>query len=123
VELLNGDLIPEDFLEADFVREQVLSRKPNVTDLAARALSQRTLSGEPFGLLSAGQRARIETLKTEGLPAARPGHDQARLDRIRGTPLERMLINDEVVLGRGQGAHLPGDPLTPDALAKLSPAS
>lgn len=123
VDLLNGELTPEDFLEADFVREQVLSRKPKVTDTAARALEQHRLSGEPFGLLSPGQRARVEALKAQGLPPARPGYDAARLERIRGTAFERMLIHDEVVLGRGQGAFRPGELLTQEAISALSPAS
>jgi hypothetical protein len=123
VDLLNGEYTPEDFLEADFVREQVLARRPALANDAARALDQIPISADPTALLSPNQRARLTALKQSGLPPAKPGYDAARLAQIRGTAFERMLINDEVVVGRGQGAYQPGDPLSDEAVAQLSPAS
>ncbi len=46
----------------------------------------------------------------------------ARLDKIRGTPLERALINDEVALAASEGAIQPGDALAPEAIGEISPA-
>jgi hypothetical protein len=123
VDLLNGEYTPEDFLEADFVRDQVLSRRPVLASDAALALEKVELSAEPGRLLNARQRTRLETLRRSGLPPAKPGYDKARLSLIRGTPFERLLINDEVILGRGEGAYLPGDPLSDEAVEKLSPLS
>jgi Met-zincin len=125
VDLLNGEYTPDDFLEADFVREQVLSRRPVLASDSdtARALEALELSAEPGRLLTTGQRTRLETIRKSGLPAAKPGYDKARLSLIRGTPFERMLINDEVILGRGQGLYRPGETLSDDAVAQLSPVS
>jgi hypothetical protein len=123
VDLLNGDLASEDFVDPKFVREEVVERKPSVTEAAARALDKIPLSSEPGSMLRPRQRARLAALKQHGLPAAHPGHDAARLAQIRGSAFERRLLNEEVVLGRGRGQYLPGAPLSDAAVAELSPAS
>ena len=46
----------------------------------------------------------------------------ARLDKIRGTPLERAMINDEVALAVSGGEIQPGDVLAPEAISDISPA-
>jgi hypothetical protein len=120
VELLNGDRTPLDLLEASYIREQVNARKPKT---ASQASALARVKAEPGVLLSKGQRARVEALKRTGLPAAKRGHDATRLAQIRGTPLERMLINDEVVLGHGRGKYSLTAPLTDEAVQDLSPVT
>jgi hypothetical protein len=46
----------------------------------------------------------------------------ARMDKIRGTPLERAMINDEVALVASGGEIQPGDALAPEAIGEISPA-
>jgi len=123
VDLLNGDLTLDDFEGAEFARAEVAGRRPSVTAAAARALDQKALIDAPFGLLTAPQRARLAALRERGLPAAKPGYDEARLSQIRGTAFERRLLNDEVVVGRGGGKYAPGAALSDAAVAELTPAS
>jgi hypothetical protein len=123
VDLLNGDRTPDDFLEAEFVREDVLNRRPPLARAAREALADLAISDDPASLLSPGQRARFSSVQAAGLPPARRGFDRARLEQIRGTAFERMLINDEVIMSRGGGEYLPNDPLSDEAIEKLSPAS
>jgi hypothetical protein len=119
VELLNGDRTPLDLLDAKFIREQVNGRKPKIAASKASALAR--VKAEPGALLSKGQRDRVENVRRTGLPPAHRGRDTARLAQIRGTPLERMLINDEVVIGQGRGKYSLTAPLTDAAVKELSP--
>jgi hypothetical protein len=123
VDLLNGELANEDFVDADFVRTEILERRPSVTQSTARALDRMPLASEPGAMLKPRQRARLRALQQHGLPPAKPGYDRARLAQIRGTAFERRLINDEVILGRGRGKYLPGEPLSDEAVAELSPVN
>ncbi|MCB9737670.1 MAG: hypothetical protein H6747_00240 [Deltaproteobacteria bacterium] len=50
------------------------------------------------------------------------GEVLARMDKIRGTPLERAMINDEVALAASGGDLQPGDFLAPEAIGAISPA-
>lgn len=50
------------------------------------------------------------------------GEVYARMDKIRGTPLERAMINDEVALVASGGEIQPGDALGPEAIGGISPA-
>lgn len=43
------------------------------------------------------------------------------LNRIQGTPVERMLINDEVALTVSEGQVQPGDAIAPEMMGTLSP--
>lgn len=45
-----------------------------------------------------------------------------RLDRIKGTKLERGMINDEMALVMSEGKLQPGDQIPPEMLGKISPA-
>ena len=45
----------------------------------------------------------------------------AQLDKIKGTELERAMINDEVALVMSEGALQPGDEISPEMLGKISP--
>jgi hypothetical protein len=47
---------------------------------------------------------------------------QARMDQVRGTPVERAMINGEVALVASEGAVQPGEELPPEMIGKLSPA-
>lgn len=123
VDLLNGDLTTESFVNPEFAREEVYERRPTVTATAAAALDRLSLSAEAGSTLKPRQRARIDAIKKRGLPAAHPGHDSARLAQIRGSAFERRLLNDEVILGRGRGQYLPGQPLSDEAVKELSPAT
>jgi hypothetical protein len=123
VDLLNGDRVPDDFLEAAFVQEEIATRRPAISSAAAQALANIDLSDEPGSLLSVGQRGRLNAIKDLGLPPAQHGYDAARLSMIRGTPFERLLINDEVVMGRGAGDVLPNDVLSDEDVEQLSPAT
>lgn len=59
------------------------------------------------------------------MDAAMPTFDMgqvfARLDKIKGTPLERAMVNDEVALVMSQGQVQPGDEISPEMLGKISP--
>ncbi|HAN30414.1 MAG TPA: hypothetical protein DCQ06_02340, partial [Myxococcales bacterium] len=46
----------------------------------------------------------------------------SRMDKIRGTPLERAMINDEMALVMSEGKVQPGDQIPPEMLGKISPA-
>ena len=46
---------------------------------------------------------------------------QARMDQIKGTGVERAMINDEVALVLSEGAVQPGDAISPEMLGKISP--
>ncbi len=56
-----------------------------------------------------------------GLPVRDPSAGRTRLQAIRGTPLEDMLITDEVKWAASQGRLLPGDALSPEEASALSP--
>lgn len=45
----------------------------------------------------------------------------ARLDKIKGTPLERAMINDEMALVASEGAAQPGSDISPEMLGKIAP--
>jgi hypothetical protein len=123
VDLLNGERTPEDFLEASFVRDEVFNRRPPVASAQLQALADLKITDDPASLLSPAQRLRFDAVQQTGLPQARPGYDAARLSQIRGSAFERMLINDEVIMGRGQGQFPPNEPLTDEAVEQLSPAT
>ena len=48
---------------------------------------------------------------------------QARLDRVRGTPMEDLLLNDEVKLLKGKRIVGPGDDIPPEIRPQLTPAA
>ncbi|MDH5672136.1 MAG: zinc-dependent metalloprotease [Myxococcales bacterium] len=121
VDLINGDYDAQDFLEADFVRDEVFERKPRVALEALNGLKDLPMAEAREALLSAGHRARIEALKAEGLPSARPGYDRQQLSRIQGSPLQSLLVNDEMILAQGGGVYQPGDVLPEEFLQSLAP--
>lgn len=122
VDLLNGDRIDVDFLDAAYAREQLLARRPAVTGVASERLAGITLEDAKASLLDEGQRARIDFLRETGLPPAKPGYDKQQLARIEGTSLASMLLNDEIIMSRTHGQYRPGDALPDDVVASLMPA-
>ena len=48
---------------------------------------------------------------------------KARWEKLRGTPIERALINDEMALTLSNGQVQPGDAIDPDMMKKISPAT
>lgn len=50
------------------------------------------------------------------------GEVHKRIDRIKGTKLERAMINDEMALVMSEGKLQPGDQIPPEMLGKISPA-
>ncbi|HIA05011.1 MAG TPA: hypothetical protein EYN66_24450, partial [Myxococcales bacterium] len=58
-----------------------------------------------------------------GLPSVPDGYTQNRLDKIRGTHIEDLMINEEVKMGLTGGGLLPGQELSADLKQALSPVS
>ena len=58
-----------------------------------------------------------------GLPTVASSYSQDRLDRVRGTLIEDMMINEEVRAGLTGGAMSTGEPLSAEMRAQLSPAA
>jgi hypothetical protein len=123
VDLLNGERTPDDFLEASFVRDEVFTRRPPAASMNIDAIRDIALTDDPTSLLTSAQRSRFDAVQATGLPDAQHGYDKARLEQIRGSAFEKLLINDEVIMGRGNGKYLPTDALDDQAIAELSPAN
>lgn len=51
------------------------------------------------------------------------GEVKARWEKLRGTPIERALINDELALALSNGEVQPGDPIDPAMMKKISPVN
>ncbi len=105
----------------------------SVTDAAARArLDISTLMGAPIEAaekeLAAQEMHKAEDPKNLGERLLNEAgfFDMsevfARLDKVRGTPLERAMINDEVALAVSGGSIQPGDAIAPEAIGEISPA-
>ena len=122
VDLLNGDRIDIDFLDAAYAREQLLARRPAVTGAAAERLANIRLEDAEATLWNPGQRARLQFLRETGLPQAKPGYDKRQLQRIEDTSLVSLLLNDEIVMSRTNGQYHPGDELPDDVVKSLMPA-
>lgn len=65
--------------------------------------------------------AALNTWLTQNLPAYDVTVAQARLEKIAGTPLERAMVNDEVALVFSEGQLQPGQAISPEMMAKISP--
>ncbi len=122
VDLLNGDRIDADFLDAAYAREALLGRRPAVSGVAAERLAKLSLDDVEATLLNKGQRDRIDFLRQTGLPPAKPGYDKQQLARIEGTSLSSLLLNDEIIMSRTHGQYHPGDALPDDVVDSLMPA-
>jgi hypothetical protein len=58
---------------------------------------------------------------TNNLPAFDVTVAQTRLEKIKGSPLERAMINDEIALVMSEGEVQPGQAIGPEMMAKISP--
>ncbi|MBI2373680.1 MAG: zinc-dependent metalloprotease [Deltaproteobacteria bacterium] len=121
VDLLNGTLAPDEFINGEDVREYVArARREGASrlDEASRGLeraedTRRFLESEGYRRAHARQKA----VGKRGLRLDR-GRVRARASAIRGTPFEDLLMNDELVRGllpRARG-------LGQDALSSLTEA-
>ena len=112
VDLLNGELADEDLQDAELTRREVAGRRPaadpraSLDDVIASRLGPTAVNN-------------LADIAEHGLPQARPGYSERRLDLVRGTPLESMLLSGEVLEGRDHQ----GQPHAADVLAQLSPAN
>lgn len=130
VQLLNGAIPPDDFIEGENIREYVARRRGNyAADATAVAAEGHARAEEGRSLVRspAFQKARA-TQKRLGKRGMRldGGKLRAKLQAIRNTPYEDQLLNDEVVRGlvprtRGKGEQLLAT-LTPAEKARISPA-
>ncbi len=121
VDLLNGDITEEEVQGAEYIREEIDSRRQPTDPREVARFDGISLDRASEEMLGADTLRRIESLREHGLPQSKPGWGQRRTDQIRGTALEPLLINDEIIAARGLSGGI--DALTDDAIAELSPAS
>lgn len=125
VELLNGAIPTDRFIEGEDVREYVTRARG---DYASAATNQRRLEeGRAFGR---SDKVKAGRAKQKALGKRRFQLDRSkirdRLARIEGTSFESRLINDELIRAhdpatRGQGDQLLSS-VSPAARRKMSPA-
>jgi len=132
VRLLNGEIAPTDYINGvDLSRwvEQAAESESNprvvsqeevesmrdAMDLDwTKSLPRRDASGLPRGGIGRSNAGRLLSgLQRDGAfdPSRDPG--DALLRQLRGTPIEEMLVNDEMLMAAG---FAPGTPLTEDVL-------
>jgi hypothetical protein len=135
VQLINGELDPEEYVDGENVREWVGARSweeppPPLTEKEAERLAGqvRLHHREALPHLAGGERSaggRVHALREahEALrqhPALSAGFGQAgaRLSALIGSPIEQSLVDDESLI---TSAVLPGTPLSEEVLDRASP--
>lgn len=124
VDLLNGRLDPEDLALGKDV--QALLHKMKI-DLANKdaGLKKSPLTMEQLEdfVETRVNSERGQAIRKNGLhKLKRPASwFQGRMEKIKGTAFEKLLINEEVKLMRGRGLIGPSDPIPEEALSALSP--
>ena len=121
VDLLNGDLTDESVMGGDFIRDEIAGRLSQIDPRTAERFASMSLDDAEHGILGDERVARIHNAMEDGFPEARPGWDQRRMDLIRGTSLESLLMNDEILNAHGHGHRM--ESLTEDLVAEMSPAN
>ncbi len=152
VDLLNGKLDPNDIITGKYVRDYV-ERKGDPIPMdnsatmhfgaaAAPAEGVATARGRVSQIDDDGKFLKLsnplkdapELIKFMNdpkfrkelfadLPTVQTGWAQNRMDKIRGTHIEDLMLNDEVVLGLTDGQVLPGQGLSAELRKQLSPAT
>ncbi|MCA9603634.1 MAG: zinc-dependent metalloprotease [Myxococcales bacterium] len=125
VKLLNGDLTEEQARLGDYIQEAVASRRPAVAPKQMARYQGMRLNDPYFErqLLGWDRVSNINEIMGRELPAGRPGYVEKQFEKVRGTSLETMLINDEMIMAQGRGRFQPGDALPADFIEDVSPAS
>ncbi|MCB9558385.1 MAG: zinc-dependent metalloprotease [Deltaproteobacteria bacterium] len=110
IRLLNGDLKIDDFTTGEHVKAYIAANQPNI-DPAKIPADLASLKGKAlFNKLMGPRRlSKLEMINKNGLNslAAKAGHYTNPVDRIKGTWLEKALLDDEMVRGLAPYA-LPG---------------
>lgn len=138
VRLVNGELQPDQFIEGvnvkDWLATQQFGTKQRALDQAevtarADAMDLSWTKGLPktprIGKGSSKQLKAMFTERTKALAGSQalqgqPGSTVQRLQKLRGSDLERRLITPEVLMAQGLD---PRTPVTPSLLSKVSPLS
>ncbi len=129
IDVLNGDITPEDLEGAEFIRDEIANRRPNVDPRARLEAANIPLEGAERRIMGEERMRNAEFALAEGLPQSRPGYDTRQLQRVEGTALESMLLEDELLRGFGaldanEGAHFePGQSVGADILDEVAPAA
>ena len=149
VDLLNGDLSENDIATGKYIKAYINGGQKAALDQSLwgalppssgpelppkavdkLAASGETLSAQPAALPTPGDLQALRQMDTpQGVGQWLQkngalfdlGTVQARMDQVRGTPVERAMINGEVALVLSEGAVQPGDELPPEMVGKLSP--
>jgi hypothetical protein len=147
VDLLNGDLDPSDIATGKYVRDYVLGNsdggkdkslfgaaldesKPAKDASATEATVSLVELAKGLKPLTIDQRKLLKDLEKPAVLAKLIDETQptfpieqalARLDKIKGTTIERALINDEAALVFSEGKVQPGEAIPPELLGKISP--
>ena len=136
IQLLNGELDEQDFIDGENVGDWVARSEAALTDpkvytqdevegLTAKVQLRHKASlpdlappsRDKASMIEARRQAR-EVLATHPAVDGSLAMGQARLDALTGTPIESLLVNDETMLA---GATLPGSELTEETLDRVSP--
>lgn len=151
VDLLNGDLKTEDLATGKYIKDYVEAQSQTQKDKTLFgamqierspaeqtewAKSEATVRMLDRAVIGQGVRptiadekmihdlespANVKAWLNKNQPTFDMNQVFARLDKIKGTPLERAMINDEVALVMSEGQVQPGDEISPEMLGKISP--
>ncbi|MFZ4579224.1 MAG: zinc-dependent metalloprotease [Myxococcota bacterium] len=107
---------PEEQLEA--ARRQATVR---MSDRAAEVMSSKPGADDDKLLHELEDHQKLGELMQKFAPTFDMGQVFARLDKIKGTSLERAMVNDEMALVMSEGEVQPGDVINPEMLGKIGP--
>jgi hypothetical protein len=111
VQLVNGNLDPDDLLSGKTISDVLRETKA-----MSQARQQRKLSPEASQAMSDKLRSLGRTREQRMVKVA-AGIDDQMISRLKGTPLEKLLLNDDVLPGLLPG-YKPGDTPPADAFER-----
>ncbi|MFH1130883.1 MAG: zinc-dependent metalloprotease [Pseudomonadota bacterium] len=127
IRVLNNDLSINDVMTGDYVKDYIAKNKTDIDPAKIPAEVKKIKGAQIRDLfLSDKMKAKMETLRKQGLEKAMGAGDRKRLDLIKGTQLEDYLLDEEIIKGvaphmlQGQ-AFGPDDTLPKQARDLVSP--
>ncbi|MEM9191706.1 MAG: zinc-dependent metalloprotease [Myxococcota bacterium] len=139
VNLINGDLTDEDILGEEYILNQVAARRAPTDPRSLARIDRIDGAENPIEEMLGLNFDRVESLlgapdqngntwvDLDNLQESRFGWDNARLNRVRGTEMEAMMINDEVLRAHAPLLAAQGyqdfniEALTPELIETVSP--
>lgn len=122
IDFMNGKLSVEDVIYGQNTRQDTAEIRKYIDQVAKRAKKQATQeAGEGLVARIQGRMQAMGATKHERLQEMDPNEQINRLKRIEGTRIEDRLISDEDLILASLGKWHPGDAITPELRARVTP--